>query len=105
MTGLPPAALIPAVQVQEKHWWDPWVARRRATCDGCAEVDRVMVVDEGVHLCSACHRTNLELWRKEDEEDERRELLMDELFFLNSPSLDDRYNAREATCEEVGGDA
>ena len=96
MTGLSPAVLVAHVGATEpKRWWDPWSAQRRGTCDGCAEDDLVMIVDDGVRLCGPCHEANLEIWRKEDEEDARRELLMDELAFLNGPSLDDRFNSDE----------
>ena len=96
MTGLLPVALGAHVVASEpKRWWDPWTAQGRGTCDGCAEADLVMIVDDGVRLCAPCHEANLEIWRKEDEEDERRELLMDELAFLNGPSLDDRFNYDE----------
>src|SRR5947209_6916519 len=96
MTGLLPAALAAQLaSVAQKRWWDPWAAQLHAVCDGCAEDDQVMLVDEGVHLCAVCHEVHLVIWRKEDEEDERRELLMDELIFRNGPCLDDAFNAAE----------
>ena len=96
MTAVLPSAMVARLAATEqKHWYDLWTAQLRATCDGCAQDDRVMVVDEGVRLCATCHEAHLVVWRKEDEEDERYELLMDDLAFQCAPSLDDRFNAVE----------
>ena len=96
MTNLLPAALAAQLAfVEQQHWWDPWTAQLRTTCDGCAEDDQVMVVEDGVRVCALCHEAHLAIWRKEDEEDERRELVMDELVFRNGPCLDDAFNAAE----------
>ena len=85
MTKRLPTRLLAAVlaRTQPKRWSDRWKAQLHTTCDGCAEDDHVMLVDERVVICAPCHQAHLVLWRKEDAEDEALEFVLDDIAHLH----------------------
>ena len=71
-------------RIEPRSWSSEWIGRLTRRCRTCRRKRPVMLIENGAHVCAACHEARLQKWRLDDIESERREVMWDAWNFAAS---------------------